>query len=53
MLLIMGKYDFADPPSLWDDYRGMIPDLTYHMLEDCGHNPMMEIQEKFDKLLID
>ena len=30
-----------------------IPDCTYHLLEDSGHNPMMEIPEKFDKILVD
>jgi len=53
VLLIMGKYDFSNPPSLWDGYRELIPDLTYFMLDDSGHNPMMEIPEKFDKILVD
>jgi len=39
--------------ALWDGYRDMIPDLTYFMLDDSGHNPMMEIPEKFDKILVD
>ena len=53
VLLMMGKYDFSNPPSLWDNYWDKFPDCTYHLLEDSGHNPMTEIPEKFDKLLID
>ena len=53
VLLMMGKYDFSNPPSLWDNYWEKFPDCTYHLLEDSGHNPMTEIPEKFDKLLID
>jgi proline iminopeptidase len=51
--LITGLYDFACPPSLWDDYKDRFQDCTYHMFEESGHNPMVEIPEKFDKLLSD
>jgi len=30
-----------------------ISDCTYHLLEDSGHNPMIEIPMTFDKLLIE
>ncbi len=53
VLLIGGLYDFSCPPSLWDDYRDRFSDCTYVLFEDSGHNPMYEIPEKFDKLLVD
>jgi len=53
VLLIGGLYDFSCPPSLWDGYRDGFSDCTYVLFEDSGHNPMYEIPEKFDKLLID
>ncbi|MCW4050182.1 MAG: alpha/beta hydrolase [Candidatus Bathyarchaeota archaeon] len=53
VLLMMGKYDFSNPPSLWDNYWKKFPDCTYHLLDDSGHNPMIEIPMTFDKLLID
>jgi len=53
VLLIGGLYDFSCPPSLWDGYKDGFSDCTYVLFEDSGHNPMYEIPEKFDKLLID
>jgi len=53
VLLMMGKYDFSNPPSLWDNYWEKFPDCTYHLLENSGHNPMTEIPMTFDKLLIE
>jgi len=53
VLLIGGLYDFSCPPSLWDDHRDRFPDCTYVLFEDSGHNPMYEIPDKFDKLLVD
>ena len=46
-------YDFGCPPSLWDGYKDSFADCTYVLFEDSGHNPMYEIPEKFDKLVID
>jgi len=53
VLLISGLYDFSCPSSLWDDYRDRFSDCTYVLFEDSGHNPMYEIPDKFDKLLVD
>jgi proline iminopeptidase len=53
VLLIGGLYDFSCPPTLWDEYKDDFDDCTYVLFEDSGHNPMYEIPEKFDKLLID
>jgi proline iminopeptidase len=53
VLLLGGLYDFSSPHSLWDGYRDCFADCTYVLFEDSGHNPMHEIPDKFDKVLID
>ncbi|HLP72911.1 MAG TPA: alpha/beta hydrolase [Bacteroidales bacterium] len=53
VLVISGKYDFGAPYFLWKDFGKNMPDYTFHIFEDAGHNPMLEVPDKFDQLLID
>jgi proline iminopeptidase len=53
VLLFGGLYDFSSPPSLWDGYKDCLADCTFVLFEESGHEPMYEIPEKFDKVLID
>lgn len=53
VLVISGKYDFGAPYLLWKDFGKTMPDYTFHLFENAGHNPMLEIPEEFDQLLID
>jgi proline iminopeptidase len=53
VLVISGKYDFGAPFFIWKDFGGKMPDYTFHLFEDSGHNPMLEVPDKFDQLLID
>lgn len=52
VFLAMGKYDFLNPPTLWDGEKEKFPDCTYHLFEHSGHNPQLEEQALFTKKLI-
>jgi pimeloyl-ACP methyl ester carboxylesterase len=41
------------PYFLYDAVKDIIPNYTFILFENAGHNPMFEIQEEFDKKLID
>lgn len=53
VLVIAGKYDFGAPYFLWKDFGKKMPDYTFYLFEDAGHNPMVEVPDKFDQVLID
>jgi proline iminopeptidase len=53
VLILIGRYDFQNPPTLWDDEKEKFPDYTFYVFEESGHFPMFEEQELFDKKLID
>lgn len=52
VFLAMGKYDFANPPTLWDGEKEKFPHRTYHLFERSGHHPHFEEQALFTKKLI-
>jgi pimeloyl-ACP methyl ester carboxylesterase len=41
------------PLYLWDDVKGIVPEYTFHLFENAGHNPMLEIPEEFDKVVVE
>ena len=53
VLILMGRYDFQNPPTLWDGEKKKFPDYTFYVFEESGHFPMFEEQELFDKKLIE
>jgi len=53
VLVVSGRYDFWAPYFLWDKIKASIPDLTFILFENSGHNPMLETPEEFDPNLID
>jgi len=53
VLLAMGRYDFANPPPLWDGEKEKLQDCTYYLFERSGHHPQIEEQALFDERLID
>jgi proline iminopeptidase len=53
VLVSAGRYDFWAPHFLWDDVKNIIPDCTFRLFENAGHNPMLEVTEEFDKVVID
>jgi len=53
VIAFSGRYDFWAPYHLWGDVRESIPDFTFVLFDNAGHNPMLEIPAEFDKKLID
>ena len=52
VLVVAGKFDFGAPYFLWDPVARVIPDYTFHLFNNAGHNPMLEVPEEFDRVLI-
>lgn len=52
VLIISGRYDFGSPYFLYDGVKDQIPDFKFVLFEKAGHNPMLEVPEKFDKTII-
>jgi pimeloyl-ACP methyl ester carboxylesterase len=50
-LLIWGLQDIVTPPFVGEKFRDLIENSTLYMLDKCGHAPMMEKPEEFNRLL--
>jgi pimeloyl-ACP methyl ester carboxylesterase len=50
-LLIWGLQDIVTPPFVGEKFHELIEDSRLHMLDKCGHAPMMEKPEEFNVLL--
>ena len=50
--LALGRYDYFNPPHLWEKYREHASDLTIRIFEKSGHIPQLEEPYNFDKELI-
>ena len=53
VLVIAGKYDFGAPYFLWESVGTTMPDFTFHLFENAGHNPMLEVPNEFDQVVAD
>eukprot|EP01133_Synstelium_polycarpum_P011668 gene11668-13627_t len=53
VLLIWGEEDKITPPDVAREFKKYLPDSTLIFLSRCGHAPMMERPEEFNKLLED
>lgn len=51
VLLIWGKNDNVTPPFVAEEFHKLIPHSELHFIDKCGHAPMMEVPEEFNKLL--
>jgi pimeloyl-ACP methyl ester carboxylesterase len=49
--IIWGKQDHVTPPNVAEDFHKLLPDSTLYWIDKCGHAPMMEHPEEFNKLL--
>jgi aminoglycoside phosphotransferase (APT) family kinase protein len=49
--VILGKYDFFNPPDLWKNVQN--PFIKIHVLESAGHTPQLEEHEAFDEILVE
>jgi pimeloyl-ACP methyl ester carboxylesterase len=50
-LLIWGMQDIVTPPFVGEKFRDLIEGSQLHMLDQCGHAPMMEKPAEFNALL--
>ncbi len=50
-LLIWGLQDIVTPAFVGEKFHELIEDSRLHMLDKCGHAPMMEKPEEFNVLL--
>jgi 2-hydroxy-6-oxonona-2,4-dienedioate hydrolase len=50
-LLIWGANDTITPPFVGREFHRMIPNSELHLIENCGHAPMMEVPDEFNKVL--
>lgn len=48
VLLILGRYDYWNPPHLWEAYRPFFSDLTMRIFERSGHSPQLEEPDNFE-----
>jgi proline iminopeptidase len=53
VLLILGRYDYVVPYTLWEGQQATLPQLTYHLFDKSGHTPQLEEPDHFDQVLIE
>jgi len=51
VLLVWGKEDTITPAFVGEKFNELLPDSRLFILEKCGHAPMMEHPEEFNRLL--
>lgn len=49
--LIWGKEDNITPPFVGEEFHKLLPNSELHIVEKCGHAPMMEQPEQFNGIL--
>ena len=49
--LIWGSNDTITPPFVAKEFNKLIPNSQLHFIDKCGHAPMMEVPEEFNRLL--
>ncbi|MEY3590460.1 MAG: hypothetical protein RLZZ466_980, partial [Bacteroidota bacterium] len=50
-LLIWGNNDTITPPFVGQEFKKLIPNSELHFIDKCGHAPMMEVPDEFNKIL--
>jgi len=48
--LIWGKQDTITPPAVCEEFHSLFPDSEMHIIDKCGHAPMMEQPTEFNLL---
>ena len=51
--IIWGKNDNVTPPNVADEFHKLLPNSNLFWINKCGHAPMMEHPNKFNKILFD
>ena len=50
--IIWGKNDSVTPPNVGVEFNNLMPNSELFWIDKCGHAPMMEHPQKFNKILI-
>ncbi len=50
-LLIWGNNDTITPPFVAQEFNKLIPASELYFIDKCGHAPMMEVPDEFNKIL--
>lgn len=50
--IFLGRYDFFNPPNLWEPIFSRLPHLHLHIFEKSGHTAQLEESESFDRELL-
>lgn len=50
-LLIWGNNDIITPPFVGEEFHKLIPNSKLYFIDKCGHAPMMEVPDEFNRLL--
>ncbi len=50
-LLIWGNNDTITPPFVGKEFNRLIPNSELHLIDKCGHAPMMERPDEFNEIL--
>jgi pimeloyl-ACP methyl ester carboxylesterase len=50
-LLIWGNNDTITPPFVGREFHRLIPNSELHFVDKCGHAPMMEVPDEFNRIL--
>lgn len=49
-LLIWGKQDTITPPFVGEKFQELITNAELHLVDKCGHAPMMELPEEYNRI---
>ena len=49
--LIWGNNDTITPPFVAKEFHKLIPNSELHFIDKCGHAPMMEVPDEFNRIL--
>lgn len=52
IFLALGRYDYFNPPHLWENYREYAKNLRIRVFEKSGHTPQLEENQDFDNEII-
>jgi 2-hydroxy-6-oxonona-2,4-dienedioate hydrolase len=50
VLLVWGKQDEVTPAWVGEKFHDLLPNSELYMFDECGHAPMMEKKEEFNKI---
>ena len=53
MLVVLGKYDYVIPYTLWKTQYQNIADFKLILFEESGHTPQLEESERFNQVMVD